>query len=147
MIKQFIDDYSWLSNFTNLEKPLIFQGIEYKTTENFYMAMKTKDKELRSHIAELTPGKAKRFCKTIELRDNWDQVKERVMLYTTRYKYSHNNPILRNKLLETGDSYIEEGNYHGDSYWGVCLVEEMGKNRLGEIIMQVREEIRRSLCY
>lgn len=60
-IKGFGEEFRWLSNFFEIE-PFEYQGIEYKTTENFYQSMKTFDREVRIHIAGLSPGKAKRFA-------------------------------------------------------------------------------------
>ena len=49
------------------------------------------------------------------------------------------DPVLRKKLLATGDEHLEEGNYWHDTYWGVC--DGVGKNRLGELLMTVRKEV------
>ena len=43
-------------------------------------------------------------------------------------------------LLSTNELEIEEGNVWGDTYWGVC--RGIGANRLGKILMKVRQEIR-----
>jgi predicted NAD-dependent protein-ADP-ribosyltransferase YbiA (DUF1768 family) len=45
------------------------------------------------------------------------------------------------KLLSTGDIVLEEGNTWGDEYWGINLKTGKGKNNLGKLIMQIREEI------
>ncbi len=45
---------------------------------------------------------------------------------------------LRNRLLETGDKYLEETNHWSDSYWGVDI-KKGGKNNLGKILMKVRD--------
>ena len=39
-----------------------------------------------------------------------------------------------------GEEYLEEGNTWHDTYWGVC--NGKGKNKLGKILMQVREELK-----
>jgi hypothetical protein len=55
---------------------------------------------------------------------------------------------LRKKLLATGDATLIEGNYWHDNYWGVCTCENcvsngiVGRNRLGTLLMKVREEIK-----
>ena len=61
------------------------------------------------------------------------------MLSFVRAKFTY--PDLQEKLLATGDAYLEEGNYWNDTTWGVC--NGVGENRLGKILMQVRDEIRR----
>ena len=50
------------------------------------------------------------------------------------------NAELRIKLLETGNEHLEEGNTWGDRIWGT--VNGVGQNRLGKILMRVREELK-----
>lgn len=47
---------------------------------------------------------------------------------------------LRAELLATGDEELIE-NAPGDYYWG-CGADGSGKNRLGQILMEVRAELR-----
>ena len=141
MIESFKGEYSWLSNFQFFEKPLVYQGISYETSEHFYQAMKTKDPTLRKQIAAHPLKGLKKFANTIDLREDWVTLKIEVMLYTTRYKYSQHNPTLRSRLISTGNEEIQEGNWWGDKFWGVCLKTGEGMNRLGHTIMLVRDEI------
>ena len=50
------------------------------------------------------------------------------------------NPDLKKKLLATGDEHLEEGNTWGDTIWGT--VDGVGENRLGKILMRVRDELK-----
>ena len=50
-------------------------------------------------------------------------------------------PSLREKLLATGDAYLEEGNNWGDTIWGT--VNGRGQNHLGRLLMEVRDAIRK----
>jgi predicted NAD-dependent protein-ADP-ribosyltransferase YbiA (DUF1768 family) len=54
-------------------------------------------------------------------------------------------PELRRQLLDTGHQELEEGNYWHDNEWGNCYCMKCrtiaGKNKLGILLMQVREEI------
>lgn len=50
------------------------------------------------------------------------------------------NEDLKQKLIDTNDEYLEEGNSWNDIYWGVC--KGRGKNMLGKILMKVREELK-----
>jgi len=47
---------------------------------------------------------------------------------------------LKLRLLATGDETLQEGNRWNDRYWGVC--RGVGKNHLGNILMEVREYLR-----
>ena len=86
----------------------------------------------------MNPYDLKKFSRSFELRKDWDDIKLRVMRKALRYKFRDN--ILCMKLLSTGDSYIEEENWWGDTYWGVC--NGVGENNLGKLLMEVREELR-----
>ena len=51
------------------------------------------------------------------------------------------NPY-RTLLLETGNEYIQEGNWWNDTFWGFCLKTNTGENKLGKLIMKIRNELR-----
>ena len=55
------------------------------------------------------------------------------------------NVELKELLLETGDSELIEGNTWGDREWGVDLKTNEGQNKLGKILMKVRESLRRAI--
>ncbi len=86
-------------------------------------------------------AEAKKIGRSIKLRPDWEDIKFDVMLYALRYKSSMNNPILRSKLMQTGNSYLQEANLWNDKIWGVCMDTGEGENNLGRLLMQVREEI------
>ena len=50
--------------------------------------------------------------------------------------------MLALRLVETGTEELVEGNDWGDTYWGVC--KGTGKNMLGKILMEVREELKKN---
>jgi predicted NAD-dependent protein-ADP-ribosyltransferase YbiA (DUF1768 family) len=61
------------------------------------------------------------------------------MLRCVRYKFEQ-HAELGEKLLGTGDAYLEEGNTWHDEVWGVYAGR--GTNWLGKILMEVRGELR-----
>ena len=137
----FQDEHRWLSNFTMCY--VEFERMIYPSTEHAYQAAKTDDEFLRQHIQGLKlPVEAKRAGKEITLRLDWtDRLKLEIMADLQRQKY--NQPYFKELLLATGDAYIEETNYWGDKFWGVC--RGVGKNHLGNIIMNIRDELRKEL--
>ena len=139
-VNEFQGEHRWLSNFWPVK--IEYQGLVYPTVEHAYQAAKTNSPGLRQKIQAIPvnePGKAKRIGKRLVIdQDIWETTKERVMLQLLREKFK--DPVLRAKLLATGNAQLEEGNNWGDTYWGVCLGK--GKNRLGILLMQVREELR-----
>jgi hypothetical protein len=69
------------------------------------------------------------------MRPDWDEVKIEVMRDVLVSKFQHNSE-LRQKLIDTGDAYLEEGNWWGDTFWGVC--KGKGQNKLGLLLIQLR---------
>ena len=133
--------YNWLSNFYDLESPIVYQGISYYTVENFYCAMKTLDIGIRREIARSPASVAKSMGRNLELRSDWDEVKLKIMTMAIRHKFSDANPILKQKLIDTKDTYLQEANWWKDTYWGVYMKTGEGLNMLGRILMKVRKEI------
>lgn len=137
VIERFRGEHRWLSNFAPAE--IEFQGKLYPTTEHAYQAAKTVIETEREQVRCCQhPGQAKRLARKLTLREDWFDIRDEVMLHVTRLKYAR--PEYRARLLATGDAEIIEGNTWGDTYWGVC--RGRGENRLGKIIMQVRDELR-----
>jgi ribA/ribD-fused uncharacterized protein len=77
-------------------------------------------------------------ARNVEIRRDWDEVKLRIMEGLVRQKFSK-DPVLRQRLLDTGDQDLVEGNTWGDTFWGVCRGQ--GSNWLGRILMDVRAEL------
>lgn len=142
-IDKFDGKYAFLSNYypSPIHQEFINGTIiEYPTVEHAFQATKTTNIELRKRFAQAkTPGEAKRMGRHILLRKDWNEIKDAVMLSYVRAKFTW--PDLQAKLLATGNAYLEEGNYWNDTTWGVC--NGVGENRLGKILMQVREEARK----
>ncbi|HNB51121.1 MAG TPA: NADAR family protein, partial [Anaerolineales bacterium] len=70
------------------------------------------------------------------------QVKDGIMRTAVREKFRTHAGI-REELLATGDAEIVE-NAPGDYYWG-CGADGSGKNMLGKILMEIREELQSAL--
>jgi len=129
--------YFFLSNF--FEAPVEYDGLKFKNSEAAFQAQKCSSYEQRKQFQELDPSRAKRKGRNVVLRHDWDKIKIKEMLGIVRNKFQQNED-LKEKLLATGDAYLEEGNDWGDTIWGVC--NGKGQNNLGKILMQVREELR-----
>ena len=138
-ISEFRVEYSFLSNF--YLTPVEYDGIIYPSAEHAYQAAKTLDMEKRQKIANLKKsGDAKHAGKKIEKRADWnDELKLKIMLDILRIKFK--NEVMKTNLLETGRYQLVEGNWWNDTFWGVYKGE--GKNHLGKLLMQVRDEIRK----
>ena len=73
------------------------------------------------------------------LRKDWESVKDSIMHEAVLAKFTQ-HADLRETLLGTGDAVIVEHTAN-DAYWGDGG-DGSGRNRLGQILMQVREELR-----
>ncbi len=146
---------NWFSNYEPCEVPFTAQGITYYTVEAFFQAMKTHDIQERRKVAAMSPSEAKRYCgprnKQFKLRDDWETIKNDVMLYALRKKFLLGTAD-HAKLLATNDKPIVEWNNWHDNIWGECNCITCVKaanfcgpaqNRLGKLLMQLREELRR----
>lgn len=137
MIDKFIDKYFFLSNYYIV--PVTYNGLTFQSNEAAFQAQKTLNEGQRRKFTKLAPNKAKAKGRNVVLREDWEQVKNQIMYEICLAKFSQNED-LKEKLLNTGDEELVEGNTWHDTYWGVY--NRKGKNKLGKILMRVREELK-----
>lgn len=135
VILEFRDDYAFLSNF--YDAPVEYEGLVFQNNEAAFQAMKNPAQAHK--FTDIGAKSAKRLGRQVELRNDWEHVKECIMYEICLAKFTQ-HPDLKEKLLATGDKFLTEGNYWGDTEWGICGGK--GKNKLGKILMRVREELR-----
>lgn len=135
-INDFAGEYKFLSNF--YLHPIMFNGIDYPSSENAFQAQKSLDKNVQLEFQSITPNRAKQKGRQLKMRDGWNSIKNAMMRSVIRKKFQDHG--LRQKLLATGDRILVEGNWWGDEYWGRC--NGVGENWLGKILMEEREAIR-----
>lgn len=135
-IVNFRGEHKWLSNFYTCK--IIASGITYTSVETAYQAYKTPWYEERLAVAKMTPSQAKAWGKTVKLPEHWDKYKQSIMFMLLEKKFDKwLNPGLYKKLVATKGTWLEEGNWWGDTYWGVC--DGIGSNYLGKMLMVTRE--------
>lgn len=136
VIEAFEGKHRFLSNF--FPATVKMDGCFYASVEHAYQAAKfpPEDREafrkpgLRAGIVkEMGRGKG---------GDGWHDRSLPIMLDLLRQKFQ--DPKLQELLLATGDAELIEGNWWGDTFFGVC--EGVGDNHLGKMLMHVRREIR-----
>ena len=135
-IDKFSGEFDFLSNF--FLRHIIWDGMLFPSSEHAYQAAKTfnmKERELISK--EPMPGKAKRLGKNVCLREHWEDIKISIMMDILRIKFS--NSDLKQKLLNTGNEELIEGNNWNDRFFGIC--NGVGQNWLGRLLMALREEL------
>ena len=89
----------------------------------------------------MPPNEAKALRRKVKLRSDWEEIKNDMMYEICLNKFEQ-NPDLAEKLKATGDAILIEGNTWGDKCWG--QVNGEGENRLGKILMRVREKLNES---
>jgi len=139
----FKDEYRFLSNFWLND--IVISNKIWKSTEHIYQASKSNDPIIREKMRNLrTPGEAKKIGKLIKMRDDFDEIKDNMMLKINRLKFK--NPELKQLLIETGNKKLIEGNFWNDNYFGKCYCkkceDKVGLNKLGKILMKIRNEIK-----
>lgn len=145
--------YRFLSNFF-VGDPIQIYGGSFATGEHLFQALKADDpSNFRTIMRAKTPHDAKRYGRTIRLREDWEQVKYDAMMFTIRVKFHRSRPEAQ-MLLDTGDALLIEGTYWGDDVWGVCLTPNRppwltapGRNWLGTMLMARRAELRSEVDY
>ena len=129
----FFQEYRFLSNYHVCD--VVYEGKIYPSSESAYQAAKTCDPVLQRAFQLMEPFEAKRAGKTVPLRDDWDWVRDDIMMDILVFKFVA-HPVLTEKLLATGGLYLEETNDWRDIYWGVY--NGIGENKLGKTLMAIR---------
>ena len=141
---KFYDRYDDYYEFTNFHHhPVRIDEHMWPTTEHYFQAQKFVGTPYYDHIRRLPfPRDAFKVSRDPEasrwVRQDWSSVKDDVMLKALRVKFSDDD--LKRKLLETGKKKLVE-HTSNDSYWGDGG-DGKGRNRLGELLMKVRDELK-----
>jgi ribA/ribD-fused uncharacterized protein len=132
-----------LCNFSSFQ--IEWRGRLWPTSEHAYQA---------SHFFETAPELAEQIFNVRSAHGaykiakangdkapkNWEEIQESVMLDICRHKLQQHEYV-RQKLLDTGTEQIVEDSPK-DSFWG-WGPDRKGRNALGEIWMQLRDELRK----
>jgi predicted NAD-dependent protein-ADP-ribosyltransferase YbiA (DUF1768 family) len=114
-----------LSNTLEFDSPLVHQGIEYRTVENFYQAMKTPkdDLDARRKIAAASPEDARAIGEQVKVRPDWQEIRLQVLETALKHKFAPGTKW-HAKLRATGDADILDGSK---------------ENHLGNLLMRLRD--------
>lgn len=119
VITEFTGDYAFMSN--NYISPMKIGYDTYLCVESAYQALRSKDAGFIPLFRDVSGMEARRLGKYMTERNNWDDIKYEVLYRLTLEKFKQNY-ILADKLISTGDAYIQ------------CEV-------MGDILMRVREQM------
>jgi hypothetical protein len=133
------DPYGFFSNFAAY--PIEVDGLRWPTVEHYFQAQKFPGAEHAEAIRmQPSPMIAARMGRdrSQRLRADWEAVKDDVMRIALRAKFTQ-HAELRDQLLATGSAMIVE-HTSNDAYWGDGG-DGRGRNMLGHLLMQLREEL------
>ncbi|MBI9044188.1 MAG: NADAR family protein [Anaerolineaceae bacterium] len=145
----FYHEFEPFGEFSNfyLDHPIELDGLSWPTSEHYYQAMKFPNHpEIREEIRQTseclqTKVLANEIYTHLVDQDWWDNSKDAVMLKAVRAKFTQHQD-LQDFLLDSGDQILIE-HTENDLYWGDGL-DGSGKSMLGKVLMQVREEIKKT---
>jgi N-glycosidase YbiA len=132
--------YGGFSNFS--PHPVELKGRAWATSEHYFQAQKFAGTEHEEAVRlAKSPTVAARMGRSRKrpLRPDWENVKEEVMREVLRAKFTQHLE-LRSLLLSTGEAQLVEHTTN-DHYWADGG-DGTGKNRLGQLLM----ELRAALC-
>jgi ribA/ribD-fused uncharacterized protein len=138
------EPYGEFSNFARY--PVTIDGLTWPTSEHYFQAQKFAGTPLEAAMteavrAEASPRGAFKMGRDpgYPHRPDWESARDSIMRRAVLAKYSQ-HPVLRELLLSTGDATLVE-HTENDRYWGDGG-DGTGENRLGQILMDVRAELR-----
>jgi ribA/ribD-fused uncharacterized protein len=137
------DEFGEFSNFAPY--PIRLDNKLWPTSEHYFQVQKFQDVAHREEIRKVkSPMEAARMGRSRKkpLRKDWESVKDQIMRKAVLAKFTQHDD-LQELLLSTGDAKLVEHTTN-DSYWGDGG-DGSGKNMLGRILMEVREQLRLQL--
>jgi ribA/ribD-fused uncharacterized protein len=149
-----LDEYKAFSNA--YDAPFQVDGVTYPTVEHYYQYQKAKtfgDEDMATKIMKSPSAKtAKTYGKKVKdfKEEEWASKKDEIMKTAVRAKFTQ-HPDLLKKLVDTYPRPIGEADPR-DKYWSIGTGADTskakkpdqwpGKNRLGAILMEIRESLK-----
>lgn len=133
------EPYGCFSNFSS--HPIFLDGTTWRTSEHYFQAQKFLDyKHKHEILMTQSPMIAARIGRDQNrpLRPDWEIVKDDIMRKAVHAKIMQHAEV-RELLFSTKDCQIVEHTTN-DSYWGDGG-NGLGKNMLGIILMEIRDEL------
>ena len=122
----FSDNSFWLDNHQWTTSEHYFQAQKFVNTDYFDIIKNAKTPREARIL-----GRRRKF----QIREDWEEVKDDVMRKALFAKFSQNKDI-KDILISTDNIKLIE-NSPFDYYWG-CGLDNSGLNRLGSLLMELR---------
>lgn len=142
------DTHGIFSNFANT--PIVVDGVTFICAESLFQIMKFTDSGARRKIySKAGQGLkmcAKKYEKTVGVRQDWGQILVDVLKFCLMQKYEQNEKF-RKELIATGNKFIVEDQNSfrkpADTY-GAKLTPDgkswSGPNLMGRLLMELRDK-------
>lgn len=142
------EEFYWVferaSNFSQLKYPIEDEnGIIYYDSEWYYMAQRFDDIEIKRQISEASKIKWKSKKTAYKYKDimNHDD-SDRIHFMRNAIKEKHDRSKWRQDiLLNTGSREIIEFTYWGDNFFWISHDTRQGRNILGKLLMEYRDDL------
>lgn len=131
------------SNFSSFK--LLWKGYDWMTSEHAYHSEKFEDSEMLEKLKKSRSAHDAMklaYANKDTYRKDWDEVRLNIMKQILHAKVEQ-HPYVKKKLLESGDKELIENSWR-DDFWGWGANRD-GKNHLGKLWMEVREEVRANI--
>ena len=133
----FRGEYDFLSNMY-LAK-MVYKQRVYPSAEHFFQCCKPYGEEDREFIrTAFTPGIAKSRGRQVQLRAGWNEKRVAFMRFALGLKFSQHRDLLTR--LKAVEGEIIEWNSWGDTFWGYDVNKKWGENKLGILLMELRDK-------
>ena len=133
------NEWGEFSNFALY--PIKLAGKTWPTSEHYFQAQKFEDKTYKEKIRKVSsPMKSAELGRSrkVKIKKNWNKIRDNVMYDAVFAKFTQHEE-LKELLLKTESAYLIEHTVN-DNYWGDGG-DGKGGNKLGKILMKVREKI------
>lgn len=135
---QFRNEYYFLSNMYDKGDPIVMTinrvPHTFTCVEAAFQAHKDPDRA--DEFEGINGYAAKKLGRQVNLREDWEEIKDEVMLKCLRIKFS--SAYMQKRLIAVDEPIVEDNTW-GDVYWGRC--NGVGQNKLGQLLERVKREI------
>ncbi len=137
VINMFKGEYDFLSN--RFPCQVLWEGQQYPSAESVFQASKCAVETEREVFTRCSIHKATVKGIVLNPSSEWEDARLDIMKSIIKAKFEQ-NPNLMQKLVDTGNRILINGNNKQETFWGVDLYSWEGENQLGKIIMEIREK-------
>jgi len=132
------EGFEFLSNMRLY--PILYAGRIFKASENVYQFSKLPDelkKEYIDRFPKMNPFTARKITRKLPVRDDWEEIKLKVMFDTLRLKF-YQHPYLIKQIVKIEGPLVEYNTWK-DTYWGYDINLKKGKNMLGKLLTLLKD--------